>query len=116
MESHANLDLTILVRNAQTLGINCRYVGEEPNSQVNGIYNKIMAKKLPENEISCTIVPRKEANGAIINASTVRTALKNDNIELLKTLVPETTLRYFQSEKAAPVIAKIKVTENVVHH
>ena len=76
MESHANLDLTIFVRIAQTLGINCRYVGEEPNSQVTGIYNKIMAKKLPENEISCTIVPRKEANGAVISASTVRTALK----------------------------------------
>lgn len=92
MESHANLDLTIFVRIAQTLGINCRYVGEEPNSQVTGIYNKIMARKLPENEISCTIVPREEANGAVISASTVRTALKNDNIELLKTLVPETTL------------------------
>ncbi len=92
MESHANLDLTIFVRIAQALGINCRYVGEEPNSQVTGIYNKIMAKKLPENKISCTIVPRKEANGAVISASTVRTALKNDNIELLKTLVPETTL------------------------
>ena len=116
MESHANLDLTIFVRIAQTLGINCRYVGEEPNSQVTGIYNKIMARKLPENEISCTIVPREEANGAVISASTLRTALKNDNIELLKTLVPETTLHYFQSKDAAPVIAKIKAAEHVVHH
>lgn len=116
MESHANLDLTIFVRIAQALGINCRYVGEEPNSQVTGIYNKIMAKNLPENKISCTIVPRKEANGAVISASTVRTALKNDNIELLKTLVPETTLHYFQSKDAAPVIAKIKAAEHVVHH
>ena len=116
MESHANLDLTIFVRIAQALGINCRYVGEEPNSQVTGIYNKIMAKKLPENKISCTIVPRKEANGAVISASTVRTALKNDNIELLKTLVPETTLHYFQSKDAVPVIAKIKAAEHVVHH
>ena len=116
MESHANLDLTIFVRIAQALGINCRYVGEEPNSQVTGIYNEIMAKKLPENEISCTIVPRKEANGAVISASTVRTTLKNDNIELLKTLVPETTLHYFQSKDAAPVIAKIKAAEHVVHH
>ena len=116
MESHANLDLTIFVRIAQAIGINCRYVGEEPNSQVTGIYNKIMAKKLPENKISCTIVPRKETNGAVISASTVRTALKNDNIELLKTLVPETTLHYFQSKDADPVIAKIKAAEHVVHH
>ena len=115
MESHANLDLTIFVRIAQTLGINYRYVGEEPNSQVTGIYNEIMAKKLPENQIACKIIPRKEANGSVISASTVRTALKSGKMELLKTLVPETTLRYFQSEEAAPVIEKIKATQNVVH-
>ena len=116
MESHANLDLTIFVRIAQTLGINYRYVGEEPNSQVTGIYNEIIAKKLPENQIACKIIPRKEANGSVISASTVRTALKSGKMELLKTLVPETTLRYFQSEEAAPVIEKIKATQNVVHH
>lgn len=116
MESHANLDLTIFVRIAQTLGINYRYVGEEPNSQVTGIYNEIMAKKLPENQIACKIIPRKEANGSVISASTVRTALKSGKMELLKTRVPETTLRYFQSEEAAPVIEKIKAAQNVVHH
>ena len=116
MESHANLDLTIFVRIAQTLGINYRYVGEEPNSQVTGIYNEIMAKKLPENQIACKIIPRKEANGSVISASTVRTALKSGKMELLKTLVPETTLRYFHSEEAAPVIEKIKAAQNVVHH
>ena len=116
MESHANLDLTIFVRIAQALGINYRYVGEEPNSQVTGIYNEIMAKKLPENQIACKIIPRKEANGSVISASTVRTALKSGKMELLKTLVPETTLRYFQSEEAAPVIEKIKTAQNVVHH
>lgn len=86
MESHANLDLTIFVRIAQTLGINYRYVGEEPNSQVTGIYNEIMAKKLPENQIACKIIPRKEANGSVISASTVRAALKSGKMELLKTL------------------------------
>lgn len=116
MESHANLDLTIFVRIAQALGINCRYVGEEPNSQVTGIYNEIMAKKLPENQIACKIIPRKEANDSVISASTVRTALKCDKINLLKTLVPETTFRYFQSAEAAPVIEKIKAAQNVVHH
>ena len=116
MESHANLDLTIFVRIAQALGINCRYVGEEPNSQVTCIYNEIMAKKLPENQIACKIIPRKEANDSVISASTVRTALKCDKIDLLKTLVPETTFRYFQSAEAAPVIEKIKAAQNVVHH
>nr|WP_296957961.1 [citrate (pro-3S)-lyase] ligase [uncultured Mediterraneibacter sp.] len=116
MESHANLDLTIFTQIAKALQISRRYVGEEPNSQVTGIYNDIMAQKLPENGVECIIVPRKEADGDVISASTVRTALKRGNIDLLKTLVPKTTLHYFQSEEAAPVIEKIKAADHVVHH
>ena len=116
MESHANLDLTIFVQIAQALGINSRYVGEEPNSEVTGIYNQVMATKLPENGIECHIIPRKEVDGSVISASTVRNALKENQMELLKTLVPETTFEYFQSEEAQPVIEKIRNAKNVIHH
>ncbi len=116
MESHANLDLTIFVQIAQALGINSRYVGEEPNSEVTGIYNQVMATKLPENGIECHIIPRKEVDGSVISASTVRNALKENQMELLKTLVPKTTLEYFQSEEAKPVIEKIRNAKNVIHH
>ena len=116
MESHANLDLTIFVQIAQALGINSRYVGEEPNSEVTGIYNQVMATKLPENRIECHIIPRKEVDGSVISASTVRNALKENQMELLKTLVPETTFEYFQSEEAQPVIEKIRNAKNVIHH
>lgn len=116
MESHANLDLTIFVQIAQALGINSRYVGEEPNSEVTGIYNQVMATKLPENGIECHIIPRKEVDGSVISASTVRNALKENQMELLKTLVPETTFEYFQSEEAQPVIDKIRNAKNVIHH
>lgn len=116
MESHANLDLTIFVQIAQALGINSRYVGEEPNSEVTGIYNHVMATKLPENGIECHIIPRKEVDGSVISASTVRNALKENQMELLKTLVPKTTLEYFQSEEAQPVIEKIRNAKNVIHH
>ncbi|MBQ6918988.1 MAG: [Synergistaceae bacterium] len=44
IESHANLDLEIFVRIAESLGINARYVGEEPKSLVTGIYNRIMSE------------------------------------------------------------------------
>ena len=47
IESHANIDLEIFVKIAKFLDINVRYVGEEPNSIVTGIYNKIMETKLP---------------------------------------------------------------------
>ena len=116
MESHANLDLTIFIQIAQALGINSRYVGEEPNSEVTGIYNHVMATKLPENGIECHIIPRKEVDGSVISASTVRNTLKENQMELLKTLVPKTTLEYFQSEEAQPVIEKIRNAENVIHH
>ncbi|MBR1486917.1 MAG: [Synergistaceae bacterium] len=90
IESHANLDLSVFVRIAETLGINSRYVGEEPKSLVTGIYNKIMAQKLPEHGINCVIIPRKkEEGGEIISASNVRQAIKNGSLEKIKNLVPE---------------------------
>lgn len=116
IESHAMLDLTVFTKIAAALGINRRYVGEEPTSLVTGIYNQIMSEKLPENGIECIIVPRKENDGKAISASTVRQALKEENWELLRELVPETTLDYFQSPEAQPVLEKICTAENVIHY
>lgn len=116
IEGHARLDLAVFGRIAQALGVNIRFVGEEPTSQVTGIYNSIMAQALPEMGIQCRIIPRKEAQGRPISASTVRTALKEEDWDSLKALVPETTLRYFRSDKAKPVLEKIRRAENVVHY
>ncbi len=116
IEGHARLDLAVFGRIAQALGVNIRFVGEEPTSQVTGIYNSIMAQALPEMGIQCRIIPRKEAQGRPISASTVRTALKEEDWDTLKALVPETTLRYFRSDKARPVLEKIHRAENVVHY
>ena len=92
IESHALLDLTVFTRIAQAMNITRRYVGEEPNSLVTGIYNEIMQKKLPENGIECIIVPRLQSEGKAISASTVRQAIKDGNWGALKELVPKTTL------------------------
>ncbi len=117
IESHANLDLSVFVKIAEVLGINSRYVGEEPKSLVTGIYNKIMNEKLPKYGINCVIVPRKaEANGEIISASNVRQAIKNGNFEKLKNLVPDCTYKFFTSPEAESVIKKIRDAENVVHY
>ena len=116
IESHAMLDLTVFTKIAAALGINRRYVGEEPTSLVTGIYNQIMSEKLPENGIECIIVPRKENDGKAISASMARQALKEENWELLRELVPETTLDYFQSPEAQPVLEKICTAENVIHY
>ena len=116
IESHALLDLTVFTEIARTLGISRRYVGEEPNSLVTGIYNQIMSEKLPENDIECVIVPRKTDGEKAISASTVRQAIKDNDMDTLKKLVPESTLRYFESVEANEVIARIRNEENVVHY
>ena len=43
IDGHARLDLAVFTKIAQALGVTERYVGEEPTSQVTGLYNKIMA-------------------------------------------------------------------------
>ena len=100
--------MEIFKKISSVLGIQRRYVGEEPTSQVTGLYNKIMHNKLPQAGIDCIVIPRKEANGTAISASTVRQALQDDDIDVLKNMVPETTLRFFQSEEALPIIQKLK--------
>lgn len=135
IESHAWLDLQVFIRIAQALGIGTRYVGEEPSSLVTGIYNRIMLEELPKAGIGCVVVPRKTAApsaghssaqaashaedsspGSPISASTVRQLLKAGDYERLKTLVPESTLRWFMSDEAASVLRRIRAEKNVVHY
>ena len=116
IDGHARLDLAVFTKIAAALNITARYVGEEPTSQVTGVYNSIMAEQLPKAGIDCIIVPRKEANGKAISASTVRQCLQSGDWDTLRTLVPATTLAYFQSEEAKPVLEKIRRAGNVVHY
>ena len=116
IESHANLDLEIFVKIAESLGINARYVGEEPKSLVTGIYNRIMSEKLPEHGIKCVIVPRKTEGGEVISASNVRQAIKEGRLDEIRGLVPESTYEFFTSPEAESVIARIRGTENVIHY
>lgn len=132
MESHAELDLAIFIKIAEKLHITKRYIGEEPFSETTGLYNQIMAKKLPSNGIDCIIVPRKQytdtknketndtkdmsSHSFPISASTVRQTIKEGNFTLLKHLVPEATLQYFESEEALPVIKKIQAAKDVIHY
>ncbi|CAB1241733.1 [Citrate [pro-3S]-lyase] ligase [Ruminococcaceae bacterium BL-6] len=113
---HAKLDLAVFRRIAAALHITRRYVGEEPKSQVTGIYNRIMAEELPKSGIECVMVPRKKADGQIISASTVRTAIHDGDFAAFKKMVPPTTFRYFTSRDAIPVIQRIRSANDVVHY
>ena len=116
IESHARLDIDIFSRIAAALSITRRYVGDEPFSVVTSAYNRIMGEVLPQHGVELVVVPRKESDGAVISASTVRTAIKEENWPLLETLVPESTLRFFRSAEAAALREKIRAAENVVHY
>ena len=72
-----------------------------------------MSEKLPGNGIECVIVPRKTDGEKAISASTVRQAIKDNDMNTLKKLVPESTSWYFESEEAKDVIARIRNEENV---
>lgn len=116
IEGHARLDLAVFGRIAAALGITVRYVGEEPTSQVTGLYNKIMAEDLPASGIACRVIPRKEAAGAAISASTVRRALQTGDDSLFKSLVPETTYAFFHTPAAEPILKRIRSAGDVVHY
>lgn len=116
IRGHAKLDIEIFKKIAATLNITARYVGEEPTSLVTGAYNQIMDEELPKAGIQCVTVPRKEAGGTPISASTVRSCLKNDDFDSLQNLVPDTTYKFFTSQEAAPIIQKIKASDNIIHY
>ena len=75
-----------------------------------------MKEQLPKAGINCIIVPRKQAGGKAISASTVRQCLQNGDWAALETLLPKTSLDYFRSPEAAPVLERIRRAGNVVHY
>lgn len=116
IRGHARLDVQVFGRIAQALNVTYRFVGEEPTSQVTGIYNEILAQELPKAGVDCHILPRKAFGGQPISASTVRLALRDRDWDTLGNLVPETTLGFFQSAQAEPILARIAQAEELAHY
>lgn len=91
---NAENDITLFAeRIAPVLGITHRFVGEEPEDEVTNAYNQAMKKILPTYGIELVEIPRKQDGKAVISASRVRGCLKENNLEMLDTLVPESTKR-----------------------
>lgn len=116
IRTHAKLDTAIFGKIAGALGITVRFIGEEPQSQVTGIYNEIMTSELPGYGVSCHVIPRKEAGGRIISASTVRSLINCGQVEAIAGLVPDSTFQYFLSDEAEAMIKKIRESSEVIHY
>jgi [citrate (pro-3S)-lyase] ligase len=109
IDTQAKMDLQIFSTYiAKALGINKRYVGEEPYCEVTKRYNQIMQQILPQSGIECRVVPRINEEGKAISASRVRQLIKEGKIDEIKQLVPETTYEYFKSKEAQELIINIK--------
>ena len=116
IESQAQLDLRVFSAIAECLGVIVRYVGEEPTSQVTGIYNRIMHEELPKAGIACGVIPRKALDGQAISASTARKVLQQGDMETFHRLVSETTWAWFSSPEAESVLERIRKEKDVVHY
>lgn len=90
----AALDATLFKeRIAPALQIKTRFVGEEPLSPVTEVYNESM-REIFSDTLALTVVPRIELDGQVISATRVRKALKEDDFQTIKKLVPATTYLY----------------------
>ena len=116
IEGQARLDLQVFVKIAAALGVTARYVGEEPTSEVTGLYNKIMQAELPKAGVDCVVIPRKQSGGKAISASAVRQYIQRGELDALQALLPASGYAYFTSPDAAPVIARIQKADDVVHY
>lgn len=116
IQGHARLDLTLFGQIARALNITARYAGEEPSSQVTGLYNHVMAQELPTQGVQFVEIPRKVLGDVPISASTVRKLIHNGRLEDIRPLVPEPTWQFFHTPEARPVIAAIQAAGDVVHY
>ncbi len=116
IRAHASLDLAIFSRIANALSITRRYVGEEPKSRVTSLYNERMQSLLPACGVECIVLPRLTDGGQIISASTVRQAIHDGRLDDVAAFLPASTLDFFRSPEAAPVIAAIRAERDVIHY
>lgn len=91
-EINCMLDLKIFEEYiAKTLGIDRRFVGDEPDCSVTKKYNECMKKVLPEHGIAVTELKRLQINGRTVSASSVRDAFERGELETVADMLPETT-------------------------
>lgn len=83
---------------ASALNISIRFVGEEPTDNVTRQYNVALREKLPTYHVKLDIIPRRQIDGRIVSASSVRMLMKQNNIEKIKKMVPDSSMPYILSK------------------
>lgn len=79
---------------ARNLNIKTRFAGEEPIDLVTQQYNIMMKRELPRYGIRFVEIPRKEIEGMVVSASTVRRLSAEGRWKEVEKLVPNTTYNF----------------------
>lgn len=109
LETYTELDGSIFGEKiAKDLEIDMRFLGTEPKDVVTLAYNNTLQSILEKMGIKVIIIPRKELDSQIISASYVRQLLKEDNKDEAFKYLPESTIKYLESEKGNQIISKLK--------
>lgn len=91
---YSKMDATIFAKYiAKNLRIGSRYLGEEPLDITTKNYNENLKCVLEKNDIKVNIIPRKKMGGELISASYFRKYLDENNIEKMKEIAPESTIK-----------------------
>ena len=108
VKTHSLLDIEIFMKYiVPVLGINRRYVGEEPLCEVTKTYNDTMKEMLPQCNVEVIEVPRITIGENITSASRVRKLIKEEKFLEVKSLVPDTTYKFLTSIEARTIIGRI---------
>lgn len=95
----ASIDVNIFAEKiAPALNISIRFAGTEPACNVTKEYNNLMKKILPQHNIQFKVIDRINYNNKPISATNVRKLIDKKDINKLKNLVPETTLKYIMDK------------------
>ncbi|WP_346914476.1 [citrate (pro-3S)-lyase] ligase [Clostridium sp.] len=90
------------------LNITKRYVGSEPYCNVTNTYNETLKEVLPKYGVEVEVIERYEIENKAISASKVRELLKEDRLEEVRELVPQTTYEFLESSIGKEIIETLK--------
>ena len=107
-KAYTSVDMAVFTRIAHALGISARFAGEEPESRITALYNDTMQEMLPREGIVFTVIPRIRVDGRLISARTVRKALRNGDLETVRTMTPASTYTFFASEEGQEIVKALR--------
>ena len=104
-EQQMRLDLDLFARHiAPALGADVRFAGSEPFDPMTARYNALMREILPRHGVDLVEIPRLEASGRAVSASTVRQCLDEMDLAGAMRLCPPQTWPFLPGDLAATAL------------